>query len=141
MNTIEEMNTIFDNIHDVLSKNVNVNVKELFDVSYTLFESIVKNELKEEEIQKIVSYYVSQLYEIVYSKASYQEELLNDYINDEDGHFFEYYQNYTPSKNQEVVSHLNEILEDMNTMVFNIDNIDYVKNYVEKFIYLYNMCE
>jgi hypothetical protein len=141
MNTIEQMDLIFDHIQDILTKNVNVNVKELFESSYTLFESIVKNEVKEEEIQKMVSYYVSQLYEIVYTKASYQEELLNDYINDEDGHFFEYYQKYTPSKNQEVVTHLNEIIEDINSMNFNQDNFDYVKNYIQKFIYLYNMCE
>jgi hypothetical protein len=141
MDSMNEIGQIIEDLIVTLDDSINSNVNIYFENAYELFHSILKNETDGTNIQKMIIFFISQLYDIIYLKTSFNEELLNDHINDEDGHFFEFYRDYTSSKNQEVVTHLNEIMSDMESMVFTKDNIDYIKNYIDKFIYLYNMSD
>jgi hypothetical protein len=119
-------------------------VLSIFEESYKSFIDFLKfNVLIErtydldENINKYSKLYINLLYGVIYDKASYEEELLNDFINDEDGTFFEFYKNYTPSKNITIVSDLNSIHSELNDIEFSLQNLNVLKDYVLKFANLY----
>ncbi len=135
-------------IHDIIEYMYNdmnnKNVLSIFEESYKSFIDFLKyNVLIErsydldENINKYSKLYINLLYNIIYEKASYEEELLNDFINDEDGSFFEFYKNYTPSKNITIVSDLNAIHSEINDIEFSLQNLNVLKEYVLKFANLY----
>ncbi len=135
-------------IHDIIEYMYNdinnKNVLSIFEESYKSFIDFLKyNVLIErsydldENINKYSKLYINLLYGVIYDKASYEEELLNDFINDEDGSFFEFYKNYTPSKNITIVSDLNTIHSEINDIEFSLQNLNVLKEYVLKFANLY----
>ncbi len=135
-------------IHDIIEYMYNdinnKNVLSIFEESYKSFIDFLKyNVLIErsydldENINKYSKLYINLLYNVIYEKASYEEELLNDFINDEDGSFFEFYKNYTPSKNITIVSDLNAIHSEINDIEFSLQNLNVLKEYVLKFANLY----
>ncbi len=141
-NVNDEM--IHDIIDDIYNDINNKNVLSIFEESYKSFIDFLKfNVLIErtydldENINKYSKLYINLLYGVIYDKASYEEELLNDFINDEDGTFFEFYKNYTPSKNITIVSDLNSIHSELNDIEFSLQNLNVLKDYVLKFANLY----
>ncbi len=139
-----------DIIHDIVDtiyENVEINndIKNIFENSYVEFiQFIYLNVLNENRydinnnINKYSKLYINLLYEVIYTKASQEEELLNDYINDEDGSFYEIYKNYTPSNNQNIVSELNILYSELETITFTKNNLELLKSYVSRFANLYN---
>ncbi len=148
----EKENIIHDIIDDMCLYNTNETYEEMnnkdieniFKKSYVDFIDFIKYNILvektydiDENIDKYSKLYINLLYDVIYTKASYQEELLNDFIYDEDGSFFEYYKNYTPSKNITIVSDLNEIHKELEDTVFSLHNLNVLKDYVLKFANLY----
>jgi hypothetical protein len=140
----EREGIIHDIIDDIYQEINNNNVISIFEESYTAFIEFLKfNVLIEksydmdENINKYSKLYINSLYDVIYSKASYEEELLNDFIYDEDGDFFEYYKNYMPSKNISVVSDLNQIHTELENIVFSLHNLNLLRDYVLKIANLY----
>lgn len=140
----EKENIIHDIIDDMYEEMNNKNVISIFEESYVAFIEFVKFNILidrsydiDENINKYSKLYINSLYGVIYNKASYEEELLNDFLYDEDGNFFEYYKNYTPSKNISVVSDLNEIHKELEDTVFSLHNLNVLKDYVLKFANLY----
>lgn len=140
----EKENIIHDIIDDMYQDMNNKNVISIFEESYVAFIEFIKFNIlidksydMDENINKYSKLYINSLYGVIYSKASYEEELLNDFLYDEDGDFFEYYKNYTPSKNISVVSDLNEIHKELEDIVFSLHNLNVLKDYVLKFANLY----
>lgn len=140
----EREEIIHDIIDDMYQEMNNKNVIFIFEESYTAFIEFLKFNViidrsydMDENINKYSKLYINLLYDVIYSKASYEEELLNDFIYDEDGDFFEFYKNYTPSKNINIVSDLNEIHTELENVVFSLHNLNVLKDYVLKFANLY----
>ena len=132
------------NTNEIYEEMNNKDIENIFKKSYVDFIDFIKYNILvektydiDENIDKYSKLYINLLYDVIYSKASYQEELLNDFIYDEDGSFFEYYKNYTPSKNITIVSDLNEIHKELEDIVFSLHNLDILRSYVEKLANLY----
>ncbi len=135
---------IHDIIDDIYQDVNNKNVLSIFEESYKSFIEFLKYNILiektydlDENINKYSKLYINLLYGVIYDKASYEEELLNDFINDEDGTFFEFYKNYTPSKNITIISDLNTIHSELNDIEFSLENLNILKEYVLKFGHLY----
>lgn len=116
------------------------NVKSIFENSYNEFISFLEFNVlnedsydKNENINKYCKLYLNLLYDVIYSKASYQE----DFINDKNGDFYEYYKNYITSKNISAVTDLNKIHIELNDINFTVSNLELLQNYVLKFAYIY----
>ena len=129
MEKFTQIDIIEDLIYDQL--NEHQNVKKAFDMAYHQFYIVTKDTQDLAIINEMVHDFVSRLYNVVYTKASESEELLFDHINDEDGHFYQHYKSYTPSKNQEVVTQLNTLFEKSNEI--------YLNNIVSQMVDLYQM--
>jgi hypothetical protein len=141
-NTKNEM--IHDIIDDIYDDMNHKNIETIFEESYQSFIDFLKYNVfiektydLDENINKYSKLYINLLYDVIYNKASYEEELLNDFINDEDGDFFEFYKNYTPSKNINVISDLNSIHCELNDIQFTVQNLHILKDYVLKFANFY----
>lgn len=134
----EMIKDIIDNMYKDMN---NKNILSIFEESYVDFIDFLKfNVLIErtydydENINKYNKLYMNLLYGLIYSKASYEEELLNDF---EDNDFFEYYKKYIPSKNITILSDLNELYNELENIVFSLHNLNILKDYVLKFANLY----
>ncbi len=138
----DKSHIVYDIIEDIYEKSLIINnIETIFEDSYISFIDFIKFNIiieksydLDENIDKYSKLYINLLYDVIYSKASYEEELLNDL---EDGNFFEYYKNYTPSKNIKIVSKLNNYHSEINNIQFNLHNLDILKSYVVKFAKLY----
>ncbi len=145
-NIIDDMSLFYKNniYHNDLVDSHNINNKNvisIFEESYMAFIHFLKFNIlieksydMDENINKYSKLYLNLLYDVIYRKASYEEELLNEL---EYGDFFEYYKNYTPSKNINIVSNLNEIYNELENIEFSLINLNILKDYVLKFANLY----
>jgi hypothetical protein len=141
----DKSNIVYDIIEDIYENSLIINnIETIFKESYISFIDFIKFNIiieksyeQDENIDKYSKLYISLLYDVIYSKASYEEELLNDFINDEDGNFFEYYKNYTPSKNIKIISELNNYYSELNNIKITLHNLDILRLFVLRCAKLY----
>lgn len=138
----EDINSsiVYDIVDDIYKNINNNNIKDIFEDSYVSFIEFINCNIlstesynQDENINKYTKLYINLLYNIIYMKASCEEELLNNM----DYSFFEFYNNYTPSKNIRVISDTNTIYNELDNILFTISNLHILQDYVYKFVNLY----
>ncbi len=122
-------------------ESIVVNIPKISATIYQLFYEMIRDE--DEKFHSQMTYdFISELYEWVYVKACEHESiLLDDYLYDEDGHFFEFYKKDSHYVYQELISELNLLLDHVKSVNYTPSNIIDIRDYIAEIIRIYLMVQ